>query len=329
MNLQVGLMSFEHMHQFSYAAALNELPDVDLAALWDDDPARLQAQGKSYGIPKLTSSLDEFLALPLDAVVICSCNRRHRELAEKAARAGKHILCEKPLATSVEDAQAMIDVCRKEGVKLMTAFPCRYIPQMKRAKQILQEGKLGEIFAVRTSNHGSMPGGWFVDPKKSGGGAVLDHTVHVVDLLRWMTGLEIREVYAEMDTRLHDIPSEDVGLLTFTLGDKIFGTLDPSWSRSSAYCIWGDVILRFVGSDGILEADGFPQALNIFDTQANPNHGTLSTGDNADLEMVKDFLAAIREDREPSITGEDGMRAMEVALAAYRSVREGKPVSVR
>ena len=131
-----------------------------------------------------------------------------------------------------------------------------------------------------------------------------------------------------MDRRLYDIPCEDVGLLTFTLGDRIFGTLDTSWSRPPSYSIWGDVTLRFIGSEGVLEVDGFPRAFHIYENSAERHHSALSGGDNADAELIKDFLAAIREDRAPSVSGEDGLRALEVALAAYRSARqcEGVPV---
>ena len=174
-----------------------------------------------------------------------------------------------------------------------------------------------------------MPGGWFIEPELSGGGAVIDHTVHVMDLLRWMTGLEITEVYAEIDTRLYDIPCEDIGLLSFTLGDKIFGTHDASWSRSKSYSIWGDVTMRFIGSEGILEVDGFPQALHIYDNNADRRHDTLSGGDNADAELIKDFLKSIKKDALPSISGEDGLRALEVALLAYKSAKEVSTVKNR
>lgn len=328
MTLRIGILSFEHMHGLSYASALKALADVELAAAWDDDPGRLEQCGKEFEIPRCSASLDEILSLPLDGVIVCSRNTTHAELVRRAARAGKHVLCEKPIAATVEDALGMIDICRRERVQLMVAFPCRFLPQMARGREILESGKLGELFAVKTTNHGSMPGGWFVEPELSGGGAVLDHTVHVIDLLRWMTGLEVSEVYAEMDTRLYDIPCEDVGLLTFTLGERVFGTLDTSWSRPPSYSIWGDVTLRFVGSKGILELDGFPQALHIYDSRAERQHNALSGGDNPDAEMVREFLAAIREERPPSVSGEDGLRALEVALAAYRSAQQGRAVPV-
>ncbi len=328
MTMQVGMLSFEHMHAFSYAAVIKELPDVELAAAWDEEPERLHKVETQFNIPVCSTSIDKVLSMPLDAVVICSRNSTHRTLVENAAGAKKHILCEKPIATTIEDAGAMIQACHKARVKFMSAFPCRFIPQIMRARDIYREESLGEVYAVRTTNHGMMPGGWFIQPELSGGGAVIDHTVHVIDLLRWITGLEVTEVYAEMDTLLNDIPCEDCGLLNFKLGDRIFGTLDTSWSRPRSFVTWGDVTLRFVGSEGILEADGFPRAFHIFDNNTKTSHTTLSGPDNPDREMMKEFIAAIREDREPMITGKDGMEALRVALAAYESAKTLKTVKL-
>ena len=326
MTVHIGMLGFEHMHAYSYAAALRTLPDVEITAAWDDDKKRLEEACRNFKIKKKSTDLDKILSMPLDAVIICARNVAHVNSAIAAARAGKHILCEKPLATTMEDANLMIDACKQAGVTLMTAFPCRYIPQISRARQLYRDGVLGKLFAVRTTNHGSMPGGWFIQPELSGGGAVIDHTVHVIDLLRWITGLEVTQVFAEMDTRLHDIPCEDVGMLMFMLGDSVFGTLDTSWSRPASYSIWGDVTLKFVGSDGLLEVDGFPQALHIFDNHGQRQHNTMSGGDNADLEMIKEFVSCVREGHQPPITGEDGMKALEVALGAYRSARECRTI---
>jgi predicted dehydrogenase len=300
--------------------------NAELVAAWDEDENRLDKCVRDYDIPQSSVNIDEILSLPIDAVIVCSRNTTHAYIACKSAKAGKHVLCEKPIATTIEDGERIIKACKDAKVKLMTAFPCRFLPQMKRAKYIFQEGKLGALYAIRATNHGSMPGGWFIDPELSGGGAVLDHTVHVIDLLRWITGLEVTTVYAEMDTRLHNIPCEDIGMLTFTLGDSTFGTLDTSWSRSAAFPIWGDVTLRFVGSNGILEVDGFPRAFHIYDLNHTPQHYALSGGDNADLEMIKEFIAAIQEDRESLVSGEDGLEALRVALSAYQSTQEIKSI---
>ena len=123
------------LHSFGYASVLNDLPDAELVAAWDSDLDRLKKCCKQLNISKPCKSIDEILSMPLDAVIICSRNNTHLELAEKAAQSGKHILCEKPIATTIEDGQRMIDICKECGVKLMIAFPCRYIPQVGSGKR--------------------------------------------------------------------------------------------------------------------------------------------------------------------------------------------------
>ncbi len=104
-----------------------------------------------------------------------------------AAQHGVHVLCEKPIATTLEDARAMIASCERAQVKLMIAYPpVRYNTPVLRVKEMVERGAVGEVLAIRGTNHGRLPGGWFVEPELSGGGAVLDHTVHVIDLIRWI-----------------------------------------------------------------------------------------------------------------------------------------------
>ena len=99
------------------------------------------------------------------------------------------------------------------------------------AKKAIDENAVGKILAAKTTNHGSMPGGWFIEKEKSGGGAVMDHTPHVVDLLRWMMKSDPVEVYAEADTLFHDIDIDDAGMLTIQFDNGVFASLDTSWSR--------------------------------------------------------------------------------------------------
>jgi predicted dehydrogenase len=118
----------------------------------------------------------EALLAASDAVIICSENVHHRALTLMAAQAGKPVLCEKPLATTPDDARAMVDACNSANVPLFTAFPCRFSPAFQTLKEAAHRGDLGEILAVRGTNRGKCPGGWFVDLALSGGGAVMDHT---------------------------------------------------------------------------------------------------------------------------------------------------------
>jgi predicted dehydrogenase len=260
----------------------------------------------------------------VDAVVVCSENVHHRELAVAAAAAGKHVLCEKPLATTLDDADAIVDACARAGVALQTAFPCPYSPAFQRLRALIQAGALGELQALNCTNRGQMPGGWFVDPALAGGGAVMDHTVHVADLLRRLLGCEVVRVYAESGQGLHHLGVDDCGLLTLDFADGRFATIDTSWSRPAAFPIWGDVTIRAVGTRGTLIMDMFRQSIDRY----GPTYAQLGYGADLDRLMIADFVDAVGRGRPVAVTGQDGRRALEVALAAYRSIERGRPVDL-
>jgi predicted dehydrogenase len=328
MTIRIGILSFAHMHATSYAACLDQVPGVELAGIADDEPARGQKAAEQFGTRFFTTSkalLDE----GLDGAIICSENANHRPLTELAAPRTPHILCEKPISTTLLDAQAMIDVCAAHSARLQIAFPVRFSPPVQRLKDILDKGTLGRIYSVKATNHGSMPGGWFVDKALAGGGAVIDHTVHVIDLLRWFWNTEVTEVYAEVGhSLLHpDLGIDDAGLLSFRLDTGAYGTLDTSWSRPKSYPIWGDVKLEVLGERGIAQVDAFSQNLAVYSERTGKGEW-INWGSNADLGLIRDFVEMIATGREPSISGYDGLKALEVALAAYRSAEQGVPVSL-
>ncbi|MBY0053015.1 Gfo/Idh/MocA family oxidoreductase [Brevibacillus agri] len=224
-------------------------------------------------------------------------------------------------------AEEMIDVCREQGVILQTAFPVRFHPAVVRAKQLVEQGKIGRIMAIRGTNRGQNPGGWFVDPAQSGGGAVIDHTVHVVDLMRWFMGAEVREVYAEVDSKFSATPIDDCGILTLEFENGVFATLDCSWSRNKTFPVWGDVTMEIIGTEGTISLDAFSQKLDVYSNDKGLKW--VNWGDDMDRQLVSDFVASVREKKAPSVTGEDGMRAVEVALAAYQSAEQKQPVVIR
>ncbi|MDN5362356.1 MAG: UDP-N-acetylglucosamine 3-dehydrogenase [Moorella sp. (in: firmicutes)] len=324
--MKIGILSFAHMHAYSYAAALTRLPGVEFTGLADDDAERGQAAAAEYATRYFPTAAD-LLATDIDGVIICSANADHEELALAAAARGKHILCEKPLATTIAAANRMIAACRDNNVQLGVAFPCRFHPAARRLREEIQAGKLGRVMAIRATNHGSLPPGWFLDREKAGGGAVMDHTVHVVDLLRWFLGQEVTRVYAEAGTLLHDIAIDDCGLLSLELSGGAFATLDTSWSRPEGFPTWGDVTVEIVGTGGTAYLDLFAQNLAVY------GPGELTTryenwGSDADYLLVQDFVTSIAAGRQPLVSGLDGLKALEVALAAYRAAATHEPVAV-
>ncbi|MGI6566429.1 MAG: Gfo/Idh/MocA family oxidoreductase [Firmicutes bacterium] len=325
--MRLGIMSFAHMHSYGYAAAISQLPGVELAGVADEEPDRGKQAAEQLNT-RYFPSFDELLKADLDGVIITSANRDHRALTEMAAAAGKHILCEKPIATTLEDAYAMEKAAKEAGIKFQMAFPCRFIPSVQRLKALYEEGRLGRLLAIRSTNHGKMPGGFFIDPEAAGGGAVIDHTVHLADLVRWIFQTEFREVYCEIDRRFHDIPTDDCGLLTLELDNGAFMTIDPSWSRPDSFYTWGDLYMHVVGTDMAAEVDLMRQSLERI-TLDQPTYQWDFWGANMDYYLVKEFVGSIKEDREPSITAQDGIRALEVVVAAYESARSGQPVKLR
>ncbi|MEZ4581786.1 MAG: Gfo/Idh/MocA family oxidoreductase, partial [Caldilineaceae bacterium] len=189
-SIRMGMLSFAHQHAVSYAQNLQRLPGVEIVGLWNEDAAKGQEYAQRFGM-EFYADPNALLDQELDGVIICSANTHHRRDVDLAAGRVRGILCEKPISTNMADGQAIIDRCRDTGTQLQIAFPVRFHPVFAQLKALLDRGELGRILAVECTNHGSMPGSWFVQKELSGGGAVIDHTVHVIDLLRWFWGAEV------------------------------------------------------------------------------------------------------------------------------------------
>jgi myo-inositol 2-dehydrogenase / D-chiro-inositol 1-dehydrogenase len=326
-NIKVGMISFAHGHAGGFFAQLQRLSGVEVTAIADVNRSRVERYLTADERIRYYADYHELLRSDCDAVIICSENIHHAEMTIAAAKAGKHVLCEKPLGLSIREMNEMIDTCRSYGVQLMTAFPCRFLPAVIRAKEAIERGDIGAIVAVKATNHGTMPGGWFVEPALSGGGALLDHSVHVMDLLHWILDSPVKEVYAESGTLFHDIPVEDAGFVHVTFASGAFASIDTSWSRPKAFPYWGDVTLEIVGTKGLLSVDAFAQINEVYsDESLKPKWSYW--GDDMNRSLVKAFVQAIRMNEEVPVTGVDGMRSTLVALAAYESVRRGSPVAL-
>lgn len=327
--LRIAIISFEHMHAYSYASAFQHIENAELVALAENDATRMARIRGEYS--QVSGFYPDYVHMlehsDIDAVIICSANSDHLSIALECAKRRKHILCEKPLAPTVEDSQKIIDAAREAGVTLMTAFPVRFSPPVHQLRELVQSGKLGTVLGASTSNHGSMPGSWFVDAEKSGGGAVIDHTVHVVDVLRWVLDDEVETVYAEYATRLHDLKVDDVGQLIMKFRKGTIASLDTSWSRPKSYPIWGDVKLDFKGTEANVKVDCFPQQIHLYDDTAM-RHSGYNVGADLNLLMIQEFVNAVLEKRPPLVSGEDGLRAVQVAQAAYQAGRTGQPVRI-
>ncbi|MBA3637449.1 MAG: Gfo/Idh/MocA family oxidoreductase [Rubrobacteraceae bacterium] len=327
MSVRVGLVSFAHVHSPAYAAVLRDLDAADFVGITDEDTGRGAEAAELFGVRFFDSAGSLFDEV--DAVVVCSENKNHARDVIPALQGGVHVLCEKPISTTIEDARAMIEASETSGSQLRTAFPVRYLPSIVRARELVRGGALGRILALNGTNHGQIPGGWFLDPELAGGGAVMDHTVHLADVLRWMLDVDVKSVYAEIDSFFGEGGTDDAAILTLELeggfvADGAFATIDPSWSRGDGYPTWGDVTLRIAGTSSVLDVDPFAQPMRTFDHET----GTPSwsyVGEDMNALMLADFLRGVTEGKPSGASGLDGLRTLEVVLAAYRSGEENEP----
>lgn len=325
MPLRVGILTCAHVHTGSYVHCLKANPDSELIGLWDDDLERGRSYAEQQGMA-FFQGLDELLDT-VDAVVIASENLRHGELTVKAAARGKHVLCEKPLAASEEEASRIAEAVSSSGIKLMTAFPCRYSPAFLRLVDRVRAGEIGAIKAICATNRGSCPGGWFTEPSKSGGGAMIDHVVHVTDLLRVLLGEEPIRVQAQIGSNVYGQDWDDTAMVTIEFPSGIFATLDSSWSRPAGFKTWGDVTMNVVGELGVIELDMFGPAVDVYSNEGK-NHMAAGYVSDMDALMIGDFIRAIQEDREPPIGMHDGLQAARVAIKGYESAKLGQPVAI-
>ncbi len=330
MSTRVGIVSFAHVHSPAYAAVLRDLDAADFVGITDENGDRGAEAAERFGVRffEAAGSLFE----EVDAVVVCSENKNHVRDVIPALEGGVHVLCEKPISTTVEDARAMIGASESSGSQLRTAFPVRYLPPVVRAREIVRGGSLGRVLAVNGTNHGQIPGGWFLDPELAGGGAVMDHTVHLADILRWMLDVEVKSVYAEVGSFFGAERTDDAAILTLELeggpfADGTFATIDPSWSRGEGYPTWGDVTLRISGTAGVLDVDPFARPLRAFDHESLLLAWSY-TGEDMNALMLADFLQGVAEGEPSGASGLDGLRTLEVVLAAYASGEDHEPKPV-
>lgn len=327
--MKIGILSFAHHHAEAYIQNLRAIPGVEMIGLADEDRERGQRFATQFDAHPF-ESYEALLAEKPDGVVVCSENNKHRPLVEMAAAAGVHVLSEKPLATRLDDARAIVEACNRAGVTLMTAFPLRFSTPLREVKAWLDAGDLGQVYCFNATNQGELPRHyreWFVDEQLAGGGAVMDHTVHLVDIMRWYMKSEVVEVYAQTNRIFHadSVDVETGGLLMLTFANGVFASIDCSWSKPPYYPTWGGLGFEMVTDRGAVLVDAYKQYLTIYRHDLRrPVWG--HWGSDTNQAMLNEFVAAIREDRPSTVTGMDGYRAVEVALAAYQSVDTGQPV---
>ncbi|MCS6776668.1 MAG: Gfo/Idh/MocA family oxidoreductase [Chloroherpetonaceae bacterium] len=316
-----------HRHAPEYAAR----PDVRILAFADRVPERAETLARKYDA-KAFSHYEEALALKgVDAVSVCTPNALHAPITIAALEAGKHVLCEKPMATSDQEAKAMIAAAQKAGKVLMIGHNQRLAPLHVKAKQLIADGVIGKVLSFRTSF--SHPGpeswsiegatGWFFDKKQAFVGSMGDLGVHKADLIRFLLGEEIVEVAAfveHLDKPMGDVDDNAVCILKTASG--AIGTLTASWTHypgeDNATYIYGSKGHIRIGADPRFSVmcflkNGEKQYYEVGALQTNEAGGQSASG------VIDAFVESIRTNTPPPISGEEGRRSLAVIIACLKA----------
>ncbi|AFZ68653.1 Gfo/Idh/MocA family protein [Deinococcus peraridilitoris] len=305
-----------------------------LAALVSGDRAETERIAAGYGL----TSQDVFTYDQLDelaqrqdigAVYIVTPNSLHREQTERAAQAGKHVLCEKPMATTVEDAEAMVQACRVAGVKLMIAYRCQYTPQHWQARRLVQEGDLGDI-RVMDSVHGQMEddaGAWRLKRDLAGGGPLPDIGLYCLNTLRFLLGREPQEVSATLyqpqgEERFQEVEESLAWTMRFPGGILA--------SCLTSYNVQTIRYLRVFGKEGWLSMDPAYayQGLRLEVERASGREElNMDEEDQFTLE-IDHFSQCILQNKTPFTPGEEGLQDQRIMAAIYQSAQEQRPVAL-
>lgn len=323
--MKVAVLGVAHVHADQLLEISKTKTIFEIVGIWDYDYSRAQAFSAKYEVPAFTD-MQELLDKKLDGVFIFSENTYHKSICLAASQKVKNILCEKPLATTVEDARIMVEDAREKGVNLRIAYNNRFTNPAVQAYEAIKQGVIGSVVGLSGTNHGNNPGGWFVQVSLSGGGSMIDHTVHLVDLAWWMTGLKPICVYAQNSTVFNDIACEDCGSMMVELEGGVPLSIDFSWSRPKWLPVNGDNKLQIDGTKGTILLDNRGEVL---EEGRNGTYSVSSFAKNAYDAMLDDFVRSIKGEKAWGATGEDGIVSVQVVEAAYRSCTIGKVASIQ
>ncbi len=284
-----------------------------------------QAAADEWGSGKVFGDWREMLTLQdIDAVDICTPNFLHAEMAIAAAKAGKHVLVEKPIATTVDDADAMISAASDSETTLMTAHNVRFAAPFVAMRDEVASGSVGDLVGVRAAFGHSGPqdwapeATWFFDPLQSGGGALLDLGIHIADLLRAVLADEVTEVSAVLQPGANSVEKAAQVIMRFSSG--AIGSMHVAWNALPA----PDHQLTIFGSKGTLHFDSVTPL--VLRPESGEPREIAMPGDVTD--PCAAFVQAVGSGLAPGVTGEDGRAALAIVVAAYRSAAEKRTVAI-
>ncbi|MFB1050281.1 Gfo/Idh/MocA family protein [Paraliobacillus sp. JSM ZJ581] len=326
----------KHRHLPEY----NQNNQVEIVALCDIVEERAKAMQEIYGGAVYTDYNEMLEKESLDVVSVCLPNVLHAPVSIAALNYSNHVLCEKPMATTKEEAQAMIVASEKSGKTLMIAHNQRFVPSHKKAKDLIAEGAIGKVYSFRTAFGHGGPEGWSADGKESWFfrkedaimGAMGDLGVHKADLIRYILGEEFTDVSAIVEANAKDnITVDDNAVCILKSQSGIIGTLTASW----AYKVNEDNATVIYGEKGVLRIEDDPNysliATYTSGSRVNYELGAIQSneeGKQTSTGVIDHFIHKIQANEKPLIDGEEGKKSLEIILAAIESNETGKKITL-
>ena len=341
MQVRVGVIGAGAVADITHLPAYYEMPEAKLIAVCDVNEERAKLMAKKYDAEAWYTDYIKLLEREdIDAVSICTPNYLHCDQTVAAAKHGKHVLVEKPMATTLEECDKMIKACEKANVKLMIGANPRFEPQNQKIKEILDRGFIGRILQIKY--HAAYGGplvfwpavsDWFFNKSKVGGGCLQDFGTHIIDLFRWFAG-DVSSVFAIGGTLQKNIEAEDNAILLLTFKRGGIGEIDISWTHKG----W-EMSAEIIGSEGAIFVREPHSPISICTDKVGLNMPKAMIQPQFPLDVaqmmvsqqskIKHFVMSIIENRKPLVEGRDGRAALEVVLAAYESMKSGKKVLLK
>ena len=342
--IKIGILGCGKIAQVRHIPEYAANPDCQLVGFYNPTKSRAEDMAAKYG-GLAYDTAEELLANPeIDAVSVCAANYAHAALSIQALKAGKHVLCEKPMATTLADCEAMVECAKKNGKFLMIGHNQRLAKAHMEAKRLIDAGLIGDIITFRTSfGHGGpetwaiKPGKdtWFFDKSKAAMGVMADLGVHKTDLIQYLTGQRVVRTTARLvtlDKRGEDgelIGVDDNAVCIYEMSGGAFGTMTASWTYYGAE----DNSTVLYGTKGIMRiyddpahsivvklADGQEQVYDVEQIQTNDNQ--TKSG------VIDLWVDCLKNNRAPEISGESALYAMRAVFASIASSQTGKAVEI-
>lgn len=322
-----------------HADAINNIQNARLTAICDKVESSMEAYVHQYQAVPYTDLKEMLKDSSIDVVCICTPTGIHTELVEEVAKAKKHIVLEKPIAMTLEEAHRIIEAAKINQIKLTVVHPNRFRPVVQEFKKIIDQGLLGKISHVSAKVNWNRNQEYYDQARWRGtkqhdGGVLMNQAIHTLDLLLWFMG-QPRQVFSMEATRLRNIEAEDVSIGVIRFESGVLGIVEASTTVyrhnfEESITIFGEkgtvkiggtnaVYFEHIQMEGMKEeeAEKLKEKINA-DPWGTPGH----------QRIIEEMIKAIKEDKEPVITGEDGKKALEFVLAFYESAEKNRPISL-